>query len=252
MTDDDIRIIDVRKPSSDRPIVVEGLPDVGLVGALAASHLVDELGLEEVAHVESSLLPPVMVLHKGVLSDPIRILGNGKAPILVLMSEVAIPPYFVHGLAETVVGWLVGKKVSTLISLGGIPAQNRVDIETPSVFGVANGDQARDSLTKANVEVMQEGFIAGAYALLLKNCRRNNIPAMALLAQAHLNYPDPGAAASVLQVLNNILDLKVNVGVLLQKADELRLRTRDLMRQAQKTIQGMGKMSEQEIPLMYS
>lgn len=98
---------------------------------------------------------------------------------------------------------------------------------------------------------MEEGFVAGIYALLLEECTERKIPAVALLAQAFLSYPDPGAAASALLTLGKILKVKFNVQPLHEKGDEIRLKARDLMKQAQGVISGMQKGSEQEIPLMY-
>lgn len=41
-----------------KPILVVGLPGVGLVGKLVAEHLVDELGAEKVIEVYSPHFPP--------------------------------------------------------------------------------------------------------------------------------------------------------------------------------------------------
>ena len=42
--------------------MIVGLPDVGLVGLIAMSYLISELNLEEIAYMDSDLLPPVVVL----------------------------------------------------------------------------------------------------------------------------------------------------------------------------------------------
>ncbi|MEM2567874.1 MAG: PAC2 family protein, partial [Candidatus Bathyarchaeia archaeon] len=72
---EEIKIIE-RKEIPKRAVMVFGFPDVGLVGVIAASHLILELGLEEVAYMDSRLLPPVTVLHEGLPHSPIRIFGN--------------------------------------------------------------------------------------------------------------------------------------------------------------------------------
>jgi len=231
------------------PVVIEGLPDVGLVGTIAATHMVELLGLEQVAHFESNLFPPIMVMHKGVLTDPVRILGNEK--LLVVTSEIAIPPVAIYPLASVLVDWLSAKGARLVVSLTGFPEQNRLDIDKPLVFGVGNMEQSVNLLKEKGVEVMSEGFIAGIYALILKYCMVKKIPAITLMAQAFPNYPDPGAAAQVLQVLNNILGLNVSVDPLLEKADEIKIKARDLMMQTRSSLERVGKMSEQQIPLMY-
>jgi len=249
MMSEEMKIVERDGVKFSNPVVVEGLPDIGLVGTIAATHMVEMLGLEEVAHFESKLFPPIMVMHRGVLTDPIRILGNEK--LLVVTSEIAIPPTAIYPLASVLVDWLSAKGARLVVSLTGFPEQNRLDIDKPLVFGVGNMEQSVTLLKENGVEVMTEGFIAGIYALIMKYCMVKKIPAITLMAQAFPNYPDPGAAASVLQVLNNMLGLNVSVDSLLEKADEIKIKGRDLMRQTRSSLERVGKMSEQEIPLMY-
>lgn len=245
----EIRIVEKEGIKIDSPIIIEGFPDVGLVGTIASLHLVDQLGLNEVAYIESPIFPPVMVLHKGILTEPVRIFGNSK--VLLVTSEIAIPPNAIYDLADAFANWFEEKKAKLVISLTGIPVQDRMEIDTPMVFGVGNNENALSILKKNKIETMEEGFIAGIYALLLKESLRRNIPAIAILAQSFLNYPDPGAAASAISSLNKILKTNVEVKSLLEKADEIRVKARDLMKQTQGTMGAMRKPAETEIPLMY-
>ncbi|MFN3621526.1 MAG: proteasome assembly chaperone family protein, partial [Nitrososphaerales archaeon] len=119
-----MKIVEKDSVRFENPVVVEGLPDIGLVGAIAASHMVEALGLDEVAHFESNLFPPIMVMHKGVLTDPVRILGNGK--LLVVTSEIAIPPSAIYPLASVLVDWVSSKGAKIVFSLTGFPEQNRL------------------------------------------------------------------------------------------------------------------------------
>lgn len=103
----EIKIVENEGIKVDSPVVIEGFPDVGLVGTIAASHIVDQLGLNEIAYIESSVFPPVMVLHKGILTEPARIFGNEK--ILLVTSEIAIPPYVIYDLAKALADWFKKK-----------------------------------------------------------------------------------------------------------------------------------------------
>lgn len=242
----------IEKPSVkfESPMVLEGFPDVGLVGAIAVSHVISQLKLEEIGHLESELFPPVVVLHKGVPQDPIRLYGNGK--LVVIVSEIAIPPEAIYPLAKSLAGWFESIKANVVVSLNGFPAQYRMEVETPSVFGVATSSQVLNLLKQKGIELMEEGFIAGVYAVILKECVRRGIPVLALLAECFPTYPDPGAAASVLQALNNLFNLGVDTKLLLDKAEEIRLKARDLMKQAQQNFLRLQKTREHEVPLMYT
>ncbi|MCP8308520.1 MAG: proteasome assembly chaperone family protein [archaeon] len=245
----EIKIVEKEGIKIDSPIIIEGFPDIGLVGTIASLHLIDQLGLNEMAYIESSIFPPVMVLHKGILTEPVRIFGDKN--ILLVTSEIAIPPNAIYDLADTLSNWFKEKRAKLVISLTGIPVQERMEIDTPMVFGVGNSEDALSILKKNDIETMEEGFIAGIYALLLKDCLRRNIPAIAILAQSFLNYPDPGAAASAISSLNKILKIDVDVKPLLERADEIRVKARDLMKQTQGSMGAMRKPLETEIPMMY-
>lgn len=74
---EEVRVVE-EKPSLvfERPVAIEGLPDVGLVGTIATTFLVEKKGFEEIAYLESDLFPPVMVVHEGRLKNPFRIYGG--------------------------------------------------------------------------------------------------------------------------------------------------------------------------------
>ena len=79
-----VKIVEKVPIPSDTTMLI-GLPDVGLVGLIATSYLITELGFEEIAYVESDLLPPVVVLHNGLPHAPLRIYGNDK--VIAVISE---------------------------------------------------------------------------------------------------------------------------------------------------------------------
>jgi uncharacterized protein len=244
-----VNIVETLKIPYKEPIVIDGFPDVGLVGAIAATHMIETLRLGEVAYIESNLFPPVMVLHEGVLTEPVRIYANEN--LIVVISEIAIPPPAIHPLSKALTSWLNEKGVKLYITVTGFPEQQRLSIEKPSVFGVGNSKYAVELLRSHNIERMEMGFVAGLYPLMLKECAKRDITAIALLAQAFPKYPDPGAAASVLETLSKLVNISIDVKPLLDKAGELKVRLRDLMRQTQNVMTGMGKAAEHEIPLMY-
>jgi predicted ATP-grasp superfamily ATP-dependent carboligase len=98
-----------KKPIPSGATMLCGFPDVGLVGVLASSYVVSELNLDEVAYVDSDLLPPIVVLHKGLPHSPIRIFGNGT--LLVTIAETAIPAKGVQRLMRNFVAWVKSKNV---------------------------------------------------------------------------------------------------------------------------------------------
>lgn len=244
-----VKIVDDVEFKANAPIAVDGLPDVGLVGTLAAFHIVEQLGLKQVAHFESDLFPPVMVLHKGVLLDPVRIYGDEN--LIVFTSEIPLPANTIHPVTRLLSKWYKEKDAHLGVSLSGIPTKNREKIDFPKIFGVSNNSEATSIMNKQKIEVMNEGFVAGVYALVLSELKKMEVPSIALLSQAFLKYPDPSAAASVIDVFNKIAGTNIDTKNLLLQGDEIKVNARDLMNQTQGNMGKMQKTVEQTIPIMY-
>jgi len=226
-----------------------GMPDTGLTGMIAVSHIVHALDLPEIGHIESDILPPVMVIHKGDPKVPIRLFGDDK--LVVMTSETPINTMAIAPLSRTLVNWALAKKVEVLVSLSGVAVQNRLEIDIPQVYGVSTTRQGRDMLKEAGVQLLEEGFMVGPHAMILRESLSKGLTNIVLLAQSHSQYPDPGAAASAITSANRILKLNVDVKQLLDEAEEIRVKTRELMQRTTRSMQGTAKAQEQELPAMY-
>lgn len=229
--------------------IIFGLPDVGLVGTIAASHMISKLELKEAAYVKSDLLPPIIMLEKGLPRSPIRVFGNED--LLVLSSEIAIPSASVYSIIESVIDWIWKKKVELVFTLGGLPIPNRHEIEKPKVFGAASDEALLKIFNEKGIQVIQRGFLAGPQALILSFCAERNIPAVALLAESFYNYPDPEASSVVIQALNRMIDMEIDISELIEKGEEVRLAMRDMMRRTQAELARMKKSHEYDIPGYY-
>jgi uncharacterized protein len=221
-----------------RPNVIVGIPEMGLVGTIAASYLVDHLGLPEIASVDSDLLPQIVVVHDSEPKEPIRIFGKGM--LAVAVSEVPLTARLSYEFASELVRWTKSKQGKMVVGVTGIPSEDRVESggnKTPIVLAVTNDADLRKSIKAIGAEPFEHGIIASTYATLLKRCTSQSIPNVTLLAESYAEFPDPGAAAAALQVLNKLLPIGVDVKPLLEGAEEIRLSLRGLMSQTQQTIQ---------------
>lgn len=245
---EELKIIEVKPLDSLRTCVI-GLPDVGLVGLITANHLINSLKLEEIGYLESSLFPPIIVVHDGRPKAPVRLFAQGD--LAILTSEIPIPASLLNLLANKILDWTATKNVDLLISVSGIAVPNRLEIDTPEVYGVASSEKAKKILEDSRIPLLEEGFMVGPHAAILRESLKRKTDSLILLAQSHYQYPDPGAAASMVNILNKLLSLNVDVKKLLEQAEEIRLKTREIMQRTYKAMQRMQKMQEQELPPMY-
>ena len=245
----EVKIIEKKDIPHDA-VMLFGFPDVGLVGVIAASHLISELNLTEVAYMDSSLLPPLIVLHEGLPHSSIRVFGNHN--ILLAVSETAISADVIYPIMHSLIDWGRSKKAKMMISLSGSPIQDRQDIEELKVFAAASSKEVLKMIQDKGIDILKEGYMVGPQAITMQYCASKGVPAITLLAQCFFNYPDPKAAAEVLNKLAIITGIKVDVSNLLEKGEEIRLRARDVMRRTQQEMSKMKKTQEYDIPLYVS
>jgi uncharacterized protein len=134
--------------------------------------------------------------------------------------------------------------------MGGMAVANRQDIDMPKVFAAISQKQLESKLNGA-AEILEEGYIVGAYGLLLRKCAEASVPAITLLTQAYYNYPDPEAAAAALTAVNKIIGLSIDTSELLKRGEEIRLRSKDMMHRTQEEMVKMNKAHEYDLPPLY-
>ena len=245
-----VRIIEKDKKIPSGATLLFGFPDVGLVGVIAASHLIDELSLTEVAYMDSELLPPLIVLHEGLPHSSIRIFADHS--ILLAVSEMPIPADVIYPIMKALIEWGKSKNAKMMISLSGIPIQDRQDAKELKAFAAASSPEALKLAQDKGIEVLTEGYMVGPQAVVLQRAADSGPPALALLSQCFFNYPDPEAAAEVLKELEKITGIKVDVAKLLEKGEEIRLKARDVMKRTQQEMSKMKKAQEYDIPMYVS
>jgi hypothetical protein len=125
--------------SLDEPMLVEGLPGVGLVGKIAADHLVDEFDMVHYANVHCDGIPRVAVYadDDAELRTPVRIYADEERNLLVLQSDVPIHPQAATEFATCIRSWFEEDGVVPIF-LSGIGEEKSGDV--PALYGVATGD----------------------------------------------------------------------------------------------------------------
>lgn len=246
-----VKVIEETDKRFNNPVIIVGFPEVGLVGTIATSFMLDKLNFEEIGYIDSELFPPLVVIHNGDIKNPVRIYSDKDGGIIVILSEIAISPSIISPLAESLVDWFKRKNASSVILLSGISVTNRLEIEEPECIGISNTKETKVMLKNADIEEMLEGFLIGIYPELLKRCKKEGVPGTLLLSQCFPNYPDPEAAASVLKSLQKLINIKIDLEELFVKGEEIKMKARDLMQQARRVIGDIQKNIEQSLPIMY-
>jgi len=220
--------------SLDEPTLVEGLPGVGLVGKLATDHLTETFEMTHYANVYCEGLPPVATYTGGErdLSTPVRLYADSDRNLLALRSDVPVSPAAALEFAECLSEWATESEV-TPIYLSGI-GREREEGSTPALYGVGTGG-ASDGLDAIGVDPPEEsGLVSGPTGALLSHAVRTGGTATCLIVEASQRFPDPQAAAHLLESgVGPLLDAEIPVEELTERAAEIRQAKRRLARQMQ-------------------
>jgi uncharacterized protein len=225
-------------PRVTKPTVIVGVPEAGLVGTITSSYLIEKLKMVERGFIDSDLLPQVMIVHDSAAVYPIHIYG--KDNLLVVLSEVPLPPFASLDVAKEIAGWARSLKAAMVIGVTGAPSKARDESHgegKPAVVGVGNTPEALQALKKSGASPFEDGIISGFYATLLKHCNANGVSDVTLLAESLTQFPDPAAAASLIESLGKLLGLELDTNSLMKESEEIRMRSRELMQQTQQASQ---------------
>ncbi len=209
------------------PVLIEGLPGIGLVGKLAAEHMIKELKAEKIAELYSPHFPhQVLMRRKGT----IRMLKNKfylwrnpdpqGSDLVILIGDVqAITSEAQFEVCGAMLDYLEKLGGKTIYTLGGYGTGKVA--EKPKVFGSATH---RTIIPKyqAHGVIFGEanGSIIGAAGLLLGLGKLRGMNGICLMGETHGGYVDAKSAQSVLEVLSKILKIKIDLAKLKHRAKE--------------------------------
>jgi uncharacterized protein len=203
-------------------VVLEGSPELGLIGNILGWLLVEELKMKQIGHIDSKDFPPLAVLYKGIAIHPFRIYSTDG--IVLFLSDFIVPPTVSYDMSNAIVDWMERNNSKEFITFNSMVVMEKSD----SVAGAANSEDALKRLGDIELPILPFGNINGLSGSLLTKTASKNIPGTCLFAEVLNQYPDPRAAASLVNVLNKMLDIEVNAEPLLKEAEEIEERLKEL------------------------
>ncbi|MEJ2241353.1 MAG: PAC2 family protein [Candidatus Bathyarchaeota archaeon] len=239
----------------NKPILIEGFPGLGMVGNIATQYLTQKLKGKKLAILHSPHFPyHVLVDNKGgarllrgeftywknepVKNDLIFLTGDSQAQTIEGQFEVA----------NKILDFAEKKKVKTIITLGGY----RNEFEgNPHVVAVSTNTELLNKALKAKAVTSEAGTpIVGTAGLLLGLSKFRCIETVCLLGETRGYLPDPRTAKSIIEVLQEILEVKVNLKGLdkeIERSKKILGRMKDIEKRRIKYVQKMRRVEEERI-----
>jgi uncharacterized protein len=253
MEGDDVQIINFEEVDLKNATVLAGFPSIGLVSTIVANYLIDALNLRQIGAMDSSQFPTLSVVHTGEPLSPVRIyagtLGNGEK-IAVFVSEFKPKPTLINAISTAIVKWVHEKGCILLISPEGMVVEGKTVEEenTADAYAIGSTEKARSTLRAKQIPEFKNGIIAGVSGVLLNQGKHEGFDVIAILAEAHPNYPDARAAASALNVIGTIVGTEINVVPLYDEAERIEKQLQKFHKQAKPIVSGSTQAPQ---PNMY-
>ena len=237
---------------SEKPVLIEGLPGLGMVGRIATRYLTRQLHARRCALLYSPHFPYyVMVNKKGevrLLRGEFHYWPNPTNPTGLLFFTGDSQAQTIEGqyeIAEALLNYAKKHNVETIITLGGYRKEAG---ETPEVIATASDPAILGSALDAGASTSPPGNpIVGTAGLLVGMAKLKGLPALCLLAETRGYLPDPHAAKSILQVLQNMLKITVNLDDLdkeITKSDKILEKMRQIEARRESYEKKMRKNEE--------
>jgi uncharacterized protein len=218
----------------DEPVMIEGLPGVGLVGKIAADHLVETFDMTYYAACRCDGLPDVAAYGENDRSvkPPVRIYADEDRDLLALQSDVPVSPAAATEFAGCIVGWLADNEVFPIYA-SGLPDTNTKG-DVPALYGVGTSDGG-DTLATHDIDPPDEtGLISGPTGALVAESARLGLDGAALVVEANQQFPDPEAARKLLVGgIGPIAGIEVDTDVLVEQAERIADARENLAQQMQ-------------------
>ncbi len=198
------------------PIFIQGLPDVGNVGKIAAHLIIRFCGARLFAELYAPYFPDLVHINSdGICRLPkyeFYAASMEKNDFIIMTGDTQ--PSFEDVLAHyhlcsEVLDFLIKNRCSFIITLGGVPTSDGGS----KVYVAATSRRLAIEFMEKGAIIFSKGKIAGATGLMLGLAKEHGLDGVCLLGSTIGLQPDRGAAFSVFKFLMKALGNEVKEGL---------------------------------------
>lgn len=209
-------IKELKTIEANNPILIEGLPGLGLVGKIAIRYLIRQLKAQKFAYLYSPHFPYfVLVNKKGnvrLLRGAFYYFKNTAGPNDLVFFTGDSQSQTIEGqyeIADKMLDFSKKHNIQTIVTIGGYRMETK---DKPKVIVAGTTQEILNKALAAGATISPSGSpIVGTAGLILGLARFKKISALCLLGETRGYLPDPLAARSVLEVLTTMFNFNVDL-----------------------------------------
>ncbi|MFH0748954.1 MAG: PAC2 family protein [Candidatus Bathyarchaeota archaeon] len=194
-------------------ILIAGVPSLGLVANIVASHMIICLKANKVGEIISPVFQDIVIttLNGDVQSPSIELFHSrceGSNDLIILYgNSQALTNFGQYELCGKILDTVQNMGCKSVICIGGLRKSSTTG--TPKVYCTATDFKTLDKALTYGLSIVQ-GHIFGISGLLLGLAKIRGMEGLCLLVETTGIYPDAVATKIILDKLNNILGLNID------------------------------------------
>ncbi len=206
------------------PILVEGLPGIGLVGKIAIDHLIKTNGAKKIANIYHPQFPPQVLMRKNgimrLLAMRMYHLPAKKNDLLLLAGDVQVQTPEAHfEITDKILDYFQKHGGKQIITLGGYGTGKHS--KNPVVYGATTHADLVKKYQQMGIEFGKtRGSIVGAAGLLLGLGKLRKMQGVCLMGETHGGFIDPKSALVLINKLSEVLEIDIDTQELQKKVKE--------------------------------
>lgn len=249
--------VPTRKILLNRPILIAGFPDSGMIGSISINHIIEQLGMHQIAAVESQYVMPAAIFIGKRFRHPFRIYANDSGTVCALICEVPVLARGTSSIIDMVIDWSISAGVREMMVLGGILPTNfsppYLHERKPLVLQNETGQDIRPAdQVSAGMAVPDDAVIVGLAGSLLSVSATRGLKCTALMIPTMPEAPDPEGAAIVLESMAKVPPyIEIDTSSLRQKVEAIKKHLEEYLKLHQQQMQQYEQSANRETERIY-
>lgn len=245
-----VKINLIREPKLEEAVLVSGFPGIAYVGKLSVDYLIQELKAELIGEIHSHFFSPYVLIKNGIVellrNELYYLEKNAEKGVLFLTGNAqAASPEGQYIVADKILDEAIKFGVKKVYSIAAYLSSK--PFKEPKVYGTATNLALLEDIKEYGVTPMDQGTISGMNGLIFGLARTKKLKGVCLLGETRgyrtatgRYLVDARAVRAILDVLKEMLDIKLNMEPLKKQAEEvdrLIMQMTEMERRAMEEIQ---------------
>ncbi|MCL5420636.1 MAG: PAC2 family protein [Candidatus Parvarchaeota archaeon] len=215
--------------------IITAFQTAGYISVLAARFLEEKGVVKDTGGIDLDELAQFAIVKEGDMLSPIRIL-EGKE-FTIITSQIPLPIKAIAELSDKIMDIYREKKADQIIALDGLAIEESKDKSEVYFASTYNEKEIK------NCKKLPEGAMMGFNSYLAHKSRKMKIPFVVLMAETHADIPDGMAAAALISVLEDIINVKIDTSDLVSEYKKTLTQINNILKRVSQVPKDRGEQN---------